>query len=141
MGLGGASWVRGPIVLKIGEAREQRTLSCSHEESAISLGKLDFHPRNRGKEAGVGSSITSVSDRPNGVLGAARVRPGKMGQWRRGMALQGKGSLSSASWVVGRNQKESKPGEEVWVKDCRGLECQGRAEIGPCEWDVGIVEG
>lgn len=68
------------IVLKVGEAREQRTHSYSREESAVWLGKLDFHPRNRGKEAGAGPDVRSVLDRPVGswrLLGSGLQRRGK----------------------------------------------------------------
>lgn len=34
--------------------------------------------------------------------------------------------------VLGRNRKEDKPGEEVWVRNCRGLEYQARAATGSC---------
>lgn len=74
--------------MKVGEAREQRTQSYSREESADWLGKLDFHPKQRGKEADAGPNVRSVLDRPMGswrLLGSGL--PGKMGQQRRGKAL------------------------------------------------------
>lgn len=70
--------------MKAWEAGEQKTHSHCHEESAIWVGTLGFHPGNGGEEAGVGSDVPSVLDSPQGAWEVGGFRPGKMGQQRRG---------------------------------------------------------
>lgn len=64
MGLGRASWVL--VVMTVKEAREQKTYTLARS-AAVWLRKLDFCQGNGGKEAGVGSNVETVPDRPHGV--------------------------------------------------------------------------